>query len=313
MPTTPIEEFIPRQIDNPDIEGILVHCSSLIEEVVNYGSHVFRWSIESIKGGDENAPAVLMYRHIFELIDSISVLIKNSCVEPCNILLRSLFESFLNFNYLLEKDFKLRGMDFLVHHRHGEIDSIKRFDPREEAYAKYEKAKARDIISKNIPATPVPDIEERIEGLKKFFELPSYKDSCAEYERIRSPKGRPPQHWYSMRNGPRNVFELADHLGFPAQYEILFRSWSGLVHGTDILKDKLTIEGPGLVSFSQLRFPVKSPFITLMAITFGLSSIRALTQHYVPDKAKENAEWYEREIKGAYFNLNKIKIVVREP
>ena len=49
MPTTPIDEFIPREIDNPDISRILVHVSSLIEEVVNYGSHVFRWGIDSIK------------------------------------------------------------------------------------------------------------------------------------------------------------------------------------------------------------------------------------------------------------------------
>lgn len=50
MSTKPIEEFVPRQIENLKIEVILTHCSSLIEEVVNYGSHVFRWSIDNIKG-----------------------------------------------------------------------------------------------------------------------------------------------------------------------------------------------------------------------------------------------------------------------
>lgn len=311
MPTLPIEEFIPRQIDNPEIKRILDHCSSLIEEVVNYGSHVFRWGIDSIKEGDENATAFLMYRHIFELIDSISVLIKNSCAEPCNILLRSLFESFLNFGYLFEKEFKLRGMDFLVWYRHSQIDRLKLFDPREEAHAKYEKMKAHDKLAKDVPSSASPDIAERIEKLRKIFELPSYKDSCVEYERIRAPKGRPPKHWYSMRNGPNDLFQLAEHLGFPAQYEILYRSWSGLVHGTDILEDKLSIERPGEVSFSQLRLPAESPFMALMAITFGLSAIRTLTQHYVPDRARENAEWYLKEIKDAYLNLNNIKIVAR--
>lgn len=311
MPTEPMIEFIPREIDSPDIKAVLEHISLLIEEVVNYGSHVFKWGIDSIKEGDENVPAFLMYRNIFELIDSISVLIRNSAVEPCIILLRSLFESYLNYEYLFEKDFKSRGMDFLVCYRHKEILSLRRFDPKDDMHAQYEKLKARDKITGDIPSRPVPDVSERLDNLKKIFELPSYKDSCEEYEKIRAAsKGKPPKHWYSMRGGPKDVCQLADHLGFPAQYEILYRSWSELVHGTDILKDKITIEGPGLVSFSPLRMPPDAPFVALMAITFGLTAIRLFTKQYMPEKAKENADWYNKEIKDRYLNLNKIKIIV---
>lgn len=310
MPTTPINEFIPREIESPDIKRILDNITALIDEVVKYGSQVFRWGIDSIQGGDENVPAFLMYRHIFELVDSISVMIRNSCVEPCNIILRSLFESFLNFDYLFERDFKSRGMDFLVWYRNKEIDSLRRFDPKDVLYSKYEKMKARDRIAKDIQSRDIPDIEERIENLKKMFSLPSYKDSCAEYERIKATKGKPPKHWFSMRNGPNDLRQLADHLGFPAQYEILYRSWSDLVHGTDILKDKFSIEGPGVVSFSPFRVPTEAPFVALMAITFGLSAIRILTNHYIRDRAKENAEWYQKEIQDSYLNLNNIKIVV---
>ncbi|MGA2587182.1 MAG: DUF5677 domain-containing protein [Candidatus Aminicenantales bacterium] len=310
MPTKPINEFIPREIDNPEVRSILVHISSLIEEVINYGSHVFRWGMDSIKEGDENVPAFLMYRNIFELIDSISVLIRNSCIEPCNILLRSLFESLLNINYLFEKDLKSRGMDFLVWKRHKKILSYRRFDPKDDLYIQYEKKKAKDKILKYMPSGVIPDIEERIEKLKKLFELPSYKESSDEYERIKSTKGKPPRHWYSMHGGSNDVCQLAEHLGFPALYEILYRSWSELVHGTDIMEDKFSIEGPGVVSFSQLRLPSEVPSIARMTITFGLAAIRTLTDHYMPERAKENAEWYLKEIKDSYLNLNSIKIVV---
>jgi hypothetical protein len=83
-----------------------------------------------------------------------------------------------------------------------------------------------------------------------------------------------------------------------------------LVHGTDILKDKIRIEGPGLVSFSPLRMPPDAPFVAIMAITFGLTVIRLFTMHYMPEKAKENADWYNKDIKDRYLNLNKIKIIV---
>lgn len=313
MPTEPIEEYIPREIDNPDLKRVLDQLSSLIDEVVNRSSHLFKWSIESIRAGDENVPAMLMFRNIFELIDSISVLIKNSCIEPCYIILRSLFESFLNFNYLFENNFKTKGMDFLVCYRHKEIESLRRFDPKDELYIRYQEKKARDQITKDIPQMDVPDIDERLSNIKKMFDLPSYKESNDEYERIKSAhRGKPPKHWFSMHGGPNDTYQLADRLGFPAQYEILYRSWSGSVHGTDILKDKFSIEGPGLVSFTQLRFPAEAPFVALMAITFGLSAIRIFTIHYLPDIAKDNAEWYKREVQSTYQNLNKIKIVIVE-
>jgi len=309
MPTAPFEKFIPRSI-RPEIKKLLDHFSELIEEVVNYSSQVSRWCVDKTTKGDENAVAFLMYRNIFELIDSISVLVRNSCTEPCKILLRSLLESFLIFNYLFEKDFKSRGMDFLVCSRHKETKKLKRFDPKDPLYAEYQKKKAKDIISKDIPQKPVPDIEERLESIKKVLELPSYIESSGEYEKYMSEhKGKPPKNWYSMRNGPNDMYQLADYLNFPLQYEIFYRSWSELVHGADIIDDKLSIVEPGVAAFSQLRYPSAAPFVTLMAITFGLSAIRFMSNHYVPEKLKENADWYKREIEVAYLNLNKIKIL----
>lgn len=309
MPTPPFEKFIPRSI-RPDVKDLLDHFSDLIEEVVNYGSQVSRWSAEKITKGDENAVAFLMYRNIFELIDSISVLVRNSCAEPCKILLRSLFESFLNFNYLFEKDFKLRGMDFLVCSRYKEIKKLKRFDPKDPLYAEYQEKKARDIISKDIPQKPVPDIEERLESIKKVLELPSYIESSGEYKKYMSEhKGKPPKNWYSMRNGPYDIYHLANHLNFPLQYEIFYRSWSELVHGADIIDEKLSMVEPGVAAFTQLRYPSAAPFVTLMAIAFGLSTIKSMSYHYVPEKVKENADWFHREIEPLYSKLNYIKIV----
>lgn len=309
MPTAPFEKLIPRSI-RPDVKKLLDHFSDLIEELVNYGFQVFGWCVDKATKGDENAVAFLMYRNIFEIIDSISVLVRTSCPEPCKILLRSLFESFLNFNYLFEKDFNSRGMDFLVCYRHKEIISLRRFNPKDPLYAEYQEKKARDIISKDIPQKPVPDIEERLESINKIFELPSYKESSIEYERYMSNhKGKQPKKWYSMRNGPNDFYKLADHLNFPLQYEILYRSWSESVHGTDIINGKLSMVEPGVAAFSQLRYPADAPFVTLMAITFGLSAIRTMSNHYLPEKLKENADWYKREIEVAYLNLNKIKII----
>jgi hypothetical protein len=46
-------------------------------------------------------------------------------------------------------------------------------------------------------------------------------------------------------------------------------------------------------------------------MTFGLSVMNTLVEHYVPNRAKEKAEWYQKEIAEAYKGLNTIKIVMR--
>jgi len=114
MPTKPNENFIPREIENPEIQEILNQYSSVLEEIVNFASHVAKWCAEEIHGGEELAPLYLSFRHIFELIDAISVLVKYSCIAPCKILLRSVFESVLSVKYILEKDTEKRGMAFMT-------------------------------------------------------------------------------------------------------------------------------------------------------------------------------------------------------
>jgi transposase-like protein len=48
MPTKPIQEFIPIDID-PKAKEILNQFSSFLEEIVNFCSHVFRWWIDNVK------------------------------------------------------------------------------------------------------------------------------------------------------------------------------------------------------------------------------------------------------------------------
>ena len=51
MPTKPNEDFIPRNIENSGIQKMLDAYSSVLEEVVNFASHVAKWCAEKIHGG----------------------------------------------------------------------------------------------------------------------------------------------------------------------------------------------------------------------------------------------------------------------
>ena len=54
-----------------------------------------KWDADKGRAGDENTPPLLFLRNIIELGDAISILIKNSSIDPAKPLLRSLLKILL--------------------------------------------------------------------------------------------------------------------------------------------------------------------------------------------------------------------------
>lgn len=308
MPTEPNQDFIPRKIEEPKLSKTLNQFSSLIEETVNYGSNVFNWCFSSLNGGDEHVPIFLSFRHIFELLDSISILIKSSCVDPCKILLRSIFESSLTIEYLLEKDTSQRGMDFMVCYYHELLKFYRRWNPEDQMCKEFRQKLKADEVLKNMKIVEFPDIKKEIEKRLKIFKLPKYSESEKEYESLRKESsGR--IKWYSLHDGPRSVQELAECLDRPGFYQILYHQWSPAVHGTDIIKDKISSDESGKVFVSQIRLPTAAQEITLFAVSFALANINIFIDKFIPEKKAESAKWYKDEIRDSYISLLEKNII----
>ncbi len=234
MPTEPNLDFIPRDINESEFKEILDQYSSVLVELVNFVSHVAKWCSEKIHGEEELAPLYLSFRHIFELIDAISVLVKYACIEPCKILLRAVLESVLAVKYIMEKDTKVRGTDFMTCCWHHEINELRKGNPDDSMYKQLVAIirKTDYIKEKQLPETP--NAKERIKILEDHLTSSEYMESEKEFQHLKNAINKKP-NWYSMHGGPSNIQELACHLGWSLEYEILYREWSGLVHGFDII------------------------------------------------------------------------------
>jgi hypothetical protein len=298
MPTKPNDDFIPRNIENPKIQEILNQYSSALEEVVNFASHVAKWSAEKIHGGEELAPLYLSFRHIFELIDAISVLVKYSCIEPCKNLLRSVFESVLAIKYIMEKDTDIRGTDFMTCCWHHEINELRKEDPDDCMHKQLLAIiqKTDSMKDKQLPETRnVKELKERIKVLRDHLNSSEYVESEKEYQRFKKTTGRKPD-WYSMHGGPSNLEGLAQHLGVPLEYELYYREWSGLVHGFDIIMDNIEVAGYDQALLSQIRLPANAFDVTQKAMNFGLEIIPRFVDYFVPEKVNTAKDWYSKEV-----------------
>ena len=108
-----VENILQRMQDS-DTEKNLSKNSSVIEEYVNFGTHLMDWDIKKMRGGDDVLVPLLFLRNSIELADAISVLIKNSAIDPAKPVLRSLLENTLGLEYLFEKDTGIRSLSYIV-------------------------------------------------------------------------------------------------------------------------------------------------------------------------------------------------------
>jgi hypothetical protein len=297
MPTEPHPDLVPRTVD-PSVEALLNSLGGILDEVTNFGSRVLDWHNDACVGrSDEVAPVVFLLRHLLELVDAIAVLVRSSVVEPSQLCLRSLFETSLQLDWILDADSTRRGMSFMSWHVHRKLSLYERFD-RSTKHGKQVASELKGTVYDQIDASQRFDLPKARANLESLLLRPQYLAIEAEYQNLKRSLRRKPD-WYQLFGGPSNIRELAKRLDRLAEYEVLYRSWSGLVHGTDIFDQKMVGRGREM-HVVQLRNPAGVEMIISFSIMFASRSFRKLFDVYMPERVATLRDWYKTEIQTAY-------------
>jgi hypothetical protein len=309
MPTQPVQEVISRNPSSHEVSKVLGRFADLIDETVNFGSHVLKWHLESARGGDDTAPITLSFRHILELLDAVSINIRNSSLDPCKLLLRGALESYFGVAYILETDTKRRAMAFMATYVNQRLKTYRKLDPTTQQGKEFRSLLKKDPLATTmVISIPTTAIQAAIANLENLEKKPAYKDAYKEYDRVRKAGSKNP-YWYSLYGGPSNIEKLADHLNLQAFYHILYRKWSSSTHGTDIIEGNISRSSTGQVEILQLRLPKEPEVLTVLAVSIALKLFRLFIEHYAPEKSSEYTSWYQKEIQAIYLRLTKNKII----
>lgn len=288
--TEPIKGVIPRELE-PGIAELLDNFSKGIEETVNFGSHILNWDAKITRGGDENFPPALLFRHFLELLDSVSILVRNSSIDPCKLVLRGALEVYFSLEYIFEKDTEDRSMAFLVWHNHKNIKRHKSFDPNEEQGKQMQSSFNKDKLISGINLKSDPKLQLHINKLERLLKTPKYQKGEAEYQRLKNGGEKNPP-WYRLFNGPKNVEELAARLKLAGLYEMFYRYWSGPTHGTDVIQGKAFDNPLGGTNIIQIRYAKDAQAITSQSMILLLKVFRLYIKNRIPEKEKDYASWY---------------------
>ena len=284
------QKEINEGLQDTNINDKLILFSALIDDAIIFGKALIEWDFEKGRKGDENLPPLLFLRNILELGEAISILIKNSSIAPCKILIRSLLENTYELIYLLgtEEENK-RALSFIVWDTHEDLKFYERLNSSTVKGKKFKKELGKDKFKKYINLKI--DRESLIHNTQiseALLKSPKYAEMETVFQQL--PPGMK-KKWYSMSSGKINIDQLVKYLNLNASYEIIYREFSTSVHATNI-GGKLVPNSEGTVSMIQNTHTEDAIFLTQFTITFMKMSYEKYYESRIPERGQEVNEWY---------------------
>lgn len=291
MPTQPISAVIDREYAICNNKKNHDNASTLLQEIVNYSSHIFHACLDSstktnkYKENVKLAPFCL-YCHAIEMVDAAEVLISNSCVPAVIPLLRSQFETYLSLKFMLQKHFERRSLAWFINSKTDLQKFHRLFDDNTEegrrfsaifvdtvhfSGEEYQKYKSKILVS--------------ISNTNQFLARPEIKPIADEVKR----KGK----WYSIDDGPHSIKELAERVGLGVHYKILYGQWSAYSHSTD---PNRFIRAISINSkyHSFLRIDDELSQLINFLVSYQLEMSRLLINEFNP--TVDISQWYVSEV-----------------
>jgi Family of unknown function (DUF5677) len=277
-----------------------------LRDNVAMGTHLINHFSKNVANGIEYAPAILLYRHMLDLADSLGTLVRLGSTIPCSILLRALLEATFQFEFLLKgpsddpNSYHDRANCHLTFFYIKRLESVDKVDPS------HEKGKAYHQLLKEsqmLNDMEIPEIDYQSErnNLQEILDGLPFEPYYQKYKSLKKgkksgKKAWTPSHWYSLCSSIRDIRELSRVLGREAEYEVLYRYFSDPVHGGDVYLDSFGLHTEEKMLIRSLRGPRKN-----LEMAAHLSNTYLLNVHILLREGffKENAvmteffqDWY---------------------
>lgn len=307
--TTPIKEILPREVPK-NIVPTLKLFSDQLDEFVNFGTHIMYWDVNPKTNGEENIAPTMLFRHFLDLIDSVSILVEHGCGDTPKLLMRGALEVTLGIEYLFEKDTNDRAMAFLVVEILNEIKVLKKLNPKTNEGTQLHELLKKEGLLPNFTPNDKYNLNDEVLSKEKILQLPKFQKAFKEYEQLLANKEANPK-WYRFYGGPKNVEALSLYLKQKTLYELLYRKWSGTVHGSDVYLGRLLNNSEGGVDIIQLRFIKDVQEVVRFAMTLSLKVFKAYIDNRIPEKEQDSAMWYMT-IRDKYLLITQTNMIIVE-
>ena len=285
--TKPYEPLLDRERDVAEVSTSCERACGPLREAVNYATNAmircWQTALASGEHDDVHRAPFALYRQVIQFADAIEGLLARSCVEPAIPLLRSQFEVTLGLTHMLEHHgnrYARRSLACLCADVHQRLDALKRVRDRDVAAPVAARIR-QEFIDKQI----VPTIQRYEAALVESH----MTNTVNAYQNLVRPR-RPYPAWYSVYDKElTSIWKLADRLNQRDFYNMAYRRWSGVVHGTAVMDafDELDDD----VMPRKLRYSEQLHNVGEWALIFTVDATRLMIEQFRPDEGERVAKW----------------------
>ena len=286
-------------------ESLILPICSTIEEVIDYAANAAEECIKripnTIEPQDDHIVILSVFFHIIEMLDGIEILISKSAVTPTHLQIRCVFEALLYLEWILQKDTKKRAHAYLVEDIHDRLALAKCMDANSERGKQLKAICNNDKYGVSFPFSNLANSSPQIDKYNNLLLKPHFKEANELFTNNTKTKPK----WYGLHGGGNSIKELADKMGRPYQYWLLYTNWSATMHGQKRVRNKLDKDG----AFKSLRDPSEIKEISIFAIHYGIEAIILMNNFYkLPSESY--SMWYQNKISNKMKWLTSLEIKI---
>jgi len=291
------------------INGHFRDAVNLIQSVVDYGTNLiprcFRSSERKLE--DVIILAVLL-KHIVSMLDGLEVLVSQGCIYAAHLQVRSLFEAFLNLEWILREDTSKRGNQYYVWNLRLRKKWALRFVSSSADHSdfirkveKYQESLLARSKEHNDEAT------EQAEAISNLLSKAPYHEINQEFDRLKGNR-KYDVPWYKPA-GPNSIADMAERIGYGAEYEVFYSQYSQIMHASSQL-DNVKFENDS-ITFEPIRKLDRLRPILNVGIGFSIRAFQIVLSKYRPQEIENFSRKYAKDwrdaflsIKGVAYNVN---------
>lgn len=259
---------------------------------VDYLKTLTDWGIQYLKRsiarhGASPPHAVLfptLYRQVLSFLDSVHIQLRQGAVHAATPALRSLWEATLSIEWIIENGKERWGRQFYVSELRQRRSWAAMGVPGTPEYEQTKDLGGGAFADMLDDEEEQAWAEEQVENIDEHLTAnPRLNELNKKFEELKEKKrGREPE-WYEP-NGPSSRADMAARLGRDDEYNILYRHWSDVAHGSRS-RHHWRIDSGSRIVVEPIRTVAGLDHVFSLTKTFGERATRMLTQEFTP------AEW----------------------
>lgn len=230
------------------------------------GTHILDHLLRHPPGKSAHLAPLMLYRHVLDLSDSIGTLLRFGSATTASILVRSLFESSLGLEFMLQDSrfHEDRASFYKAFCQIGRWKNFIRYDPSTEEGVELHRILDADQKLKKA-AFPRKDLSKERAAVQAVLNSTAYKPFWDKYQKA----AKKPKHWYSLHSGIADLRILARAVGREAEYVLLYKMLSEVTHASDVFSGVLQRSVGRGINVHEVRGPVeKIKEVTSLAANF---------------------------------------------